>query len=98
MGGGVQTADDDVAAAPDTEELVRTACRRRPTECFAPKAAMISEIKQSFCLKVKEQIQVWIEPFQTCYFCVFDNSSWQGFKEMVTDTEVTANPANESRF
>ena len=46
MGGGVQTADDDVAAAPDTEELVvRTACRRRPTECFAPKEAMISEIK-----------------------------------------------------
>jgi len=48
MGGGVQTADDDVAAAPDTEELVRTVCRRRPTECFAPKAAMIPEIKQSF--------------------------------------------------
>ena len=45
MGGGVQTADDDVAAAPDTEELVRTVCRRRPTECFAPKVAMISEIK-----------------------------------------------------
>ena len=45
MGGGVQTADDDVAAAPDTEELVRTVCRRRPTECFAPKAAMIPEIK-----------------------------------------------------
>ena len=41
MGGGVQTADDDVAAAPDTE-LVRTECRRRPTECFAPKEAMIS--------------------------------------------------------
>ena len=51
MGGGVQTADDDVAAAPDTEELVRTVCRRRPTECFAPKEAMISEIK----LQVKEE-------------------------------------------
>ena len=35
-----------------------------------------------------------IEPFETCYFCVFGNS-WQGFKEMVTDTEMTA---TESRI
>ena len=35
-----------------------------------------------------------IEPFETCYFCVFGNS-WQDFKEMVTDTEMTA---TESRI